>query len=66
MESLVEELRARGGPVAHIQVNARLLALEPQGRWGEPDDAARRIAWLCSDDARWITGRVIHSTCGGP
>lgn len=41
-------------------------ALEPQGRWGEPDDAARLIAWLCTDDARWITGQVINSTGGGP
>ena len=24
----------------------------PLGRWGEPDDAARLVAWLCSDDAR--------------
>lgn len=36
----------------------------PQGRWGEPDDAARLIAWLCTDDARWITGQVINSTGG--
>ena len=37
----------------------------PQGRWGEPDDAARLIAWLCTDDARWITGQVINSNGGG-
>ena len=36
----------------------------PLGRWGEPDDAARLIAWLCSDDARWITGQVIDSEGG--
>jgi 3-oxoacyl-[acyl-carrier protein] reductase len=36
----------------------------PFGRWGEPDDAARLIAWLCSDDARWITGQVIDSEGG--
>jgi 3-oxoacyl-[acyl-carrier protein] reductase len=36
----------------------------PAGRWGEPDDAARVIAWLCSDDARWITGQVIDSEGG--
>ena len=34
------------------------------GRWGEPDDAARLVAWLCSDDARWITGQVIDSEGG--
>ncbi len=36
----------------------------PQGRWGEPDDAARLIAWLATDDAQWITGQVIHSRGG--
>jgi 3-oxoacyl-[acyl-carrier protein] reductase len=36
----------------------------PFGRWGEPDDAARLIAWLCSDDARWITGQVLDSEGG--
>ena len=36
----------------------------PLGRWGEPDDAARLIAWLCSDEARWITGQIIDSEGG--
>ena len=36
----------------------------PAGRWGEPDDAARLIAWLCSEDARWITGQTIDSEGG--
>ncbi|HJQ51080.1 MAG TPA: SDR family oxidoreductase [Gaiellaceae bacterium] len=36
----------------------------PFGRWGEPDDAARLIVWLCSDDARWITGQTIDSEGG--
>ena len=36
----------------------------PLGRWGEPDDAARLVAWLCTDDARWITGQVIDSEGG--
>jgi 3-oxoacyl-[acyl-carrier protein] reductase len=36
----------------------------PSGRWGEPDDAARLIAWLCSDDARWVTGQTISSEGG--
>jgi 3-oxoacyl-[acyl-carrier protein] reductase len=49
-------------PDAH----AAVLAQEPMGRWGEPDDAARLIAFLASDDARWITGQVIASTGGGP
>ena len=36
----------------------------PLGRWGEPDDAARLIDWLCTDDAQWITGQVINSEGG--
>jgi 3-oxoacyl-[acyl-carrier protein] reductase len=36
----------------------------PLGRWGEPDDAARLIAWLCSEDAGWVTGQVIDSEGG--
>jgi 3-oxoacyl-[acyl-carrier protein] reductase len=36
----------------------------PLGRWGEPDDAARLITWLCTDDARWITGQVLNSEGG--
>lgn len=40
-------------------------AHSPQGRWGEPDDAARLIAWLCTADAHWITGQVINSNGGG-
>src|SRR2546428_6355757 len=36
----------------------------PFGRWGEPDDAARLVAWLCSDDGRWVTGQVLDSEGG--
>lgn len=46
-------------------LRAAIIAESPQGRWGEPDDAARLIAWLATDDARWITGQVIDSTGGG-
>jgi 3-oxoacyl-[acyl-carrier protein] reductase len=51
---------------ASPQVHAEVLAQEPFGRWGEPDDAARLIAFLCSDDGRWVTGQVITSSGGGP
>jgi 3-oxoacyl-[acyl-carrier protein] reductase len=36
----------------------------PAGRWGSPDDAARLVAWLCTDDAAWVTGQVINSEGG--
>ena len=34
------------------------------GRWGEPEDAARLVAFLATDDAAWITGQVFGSTGG--
>lgn len=45
---------------AHAAVAARF----PGGRWGLPDDPARLIAWLATDEAGWITGEVINSEGG--
>ena len=36
----------------------------PLGRIGQPEDAARLVAFLASDEAAWITGQVIHSEGG--
>lgn len=36
----------------------------PAGRWGMPDDPARLIAWLATDEAGWVTGQVIDSEGG--
>jgi 3-oxoacyl-[acyl-carrier protein] reductase len=36
----------------------------PQGRWGAPDDPARLIAWLATDEAAWITGQTINTEGG--
>jgi len=47
-------------PAAHAAVAARF----PAGRWGEPDDPARLIAWLATDEARWITGQVLNTEGG--
>lgn len=49
---------------ANAEVYEAVKAAHPQGRWGSPDDAARIITWLCSDDAQWITGQTIHSRGG--
>lgn len=46
------------------ELRASLAGRFPLGRWGEPDDAARLIAWLVSDDGRWVTGQVINSEGG--
>jgi len=36
-----------------------IVASTPKGRVGTPEDVARVIAFLCSDDAEWIVGQTI-------
>ena len=36
----------------------------PLGRWGSPEDAARAVGWLATDDAGWVTGQVLTSDGG--
>ena len=36
----------------------------PQHRLGEPDDPARLIAWLVSDEGEWMAGQVLNSEGG--
>ncbi len=36
----------------------------PMGRLGQPQDAAKLIAFLVSENAAWVTGQVIHSEGG--
>jgi len=47
-------------PEAHAAVASRF----PGGNWGEPDDPARLIAWLATDEASWITGQVLNTEGG--
>jgi 3-oxoacyl-[acyl-carrier protein] reductase len=41
-----------------------LLPKFPAGRIGQPEDAARLVAFLASDEAAWITGQTINSEGG--
>jgi len=36
----------------------------PQGRVGRPEDAARLVRFLATDDAAWITGQILRSRGG--
>lgn len=41
------------------EIAHELQALYPLGRLGEPDDVAAAVAYLASEDARWVTGVVL-------
>ncbi|MEU8358660.1 SDR family oxidoreductase [Nonomuraea sp. NPDC048882] len=43
---------------------ANAASLHALGRVGQPEDIADVVAFLASDDARWVTGRVIDATGG--
>ncbi len=49
---------------ADPELKQALLETAPLGRLGQPEDAARLIAFLASDAAQWITGQIIHSRGG--
>jgi 3-oxoacyl-[acyl-carrier protein] reductase len=46
------------------ELKRELAAKFPSGRVGEPEDTARLVAFLANDEARWITGQIIHSEGG--
>ncbi len=46
------------------ELKRELLPSFPMGRLGQPEDAARLIAFLASEDAGWVTGQIIRSTGG--
>lgn len=43
---------------------AEFTARFPLGRIGEPDDPARLIGWLVSDDGGWMSGQVLNTEGG--
>ena len=46
------------------ELERELLPKFPLGRIGQPEDAARLVAFLASDEAAWITGQTINSEGG--
>jgi 3-oxoacyl-[acyl-carrier protein] reductase len=41
-----------------------MIAQTPLGRLGRPEDIAKAVVFLASDDASWITGQVLQSSGG--
>ena len=41
------------------EAREKLLALIPYGRIGEPEDVAKAVVWLASEDADYITGTTL-------
>ena len=54
----------RGLPGAPARPEHR-HALPPLGRYGDPDEVAAAVRFLCSPGARYITGQSLHTNGGG-
>jgi NAD(P)-dependent dehydrogenase (short-subunit alcohol dehydrogenase family) len=58
--SLLEQM----GPEKYERRQKAVLKMYPTGRIGLPQDIANGIAFLCSEEASWVTGQVL-SVNGG-
>ncbi|MGW1077680.1 SDR family oxidoreductase [Streptomyces sp. NPDC002537] len=79
--TLAQELGARGITVNSVapgfvdtdinptlkdpEVRAAYAAVSAFNRVGEPSDIADVVAFVASDDARWVTGQYLDATGGG-
>jgi 3-oxoacyl-[acyl-carrier protein] reductase len=46
------------------ELKREIAPMFPSGKIGQPEDAARLVAFLAGDEGAWITGQVIHSEGG--
>jgi NAD(P)-dependent dehydrogenase (short-subunit alcohol dehydrogenase family) len=55
------EIHASSGDPARLQ---RIGAMAPVGRYGEPEEIASAILWLCSDEAAYTSGALLDVAGG--
>ncbi|MDP6111060.1 MAG: SDR family NAD(P)-dependent oxidoreductase [Planctomycetota bacterium] len=46
------------------QMIEKIRGAIPLGRWGEPEDIANAVAFLCSPNTSWMTGEVLRVSGG--
>lgn len=59
---VTEGFRSAGIPGSDFEKN--MIQNTPLGRLGEPHDIASVVAFLASDDARWVTGSLLQAAGG--
>ena len=56
--------RCRSLGLTEEQMIERVRASIPLGRWGDAADIANAVAFLCGQEAAWITGEVLRVSGG--
>src|SRR4051812_22740433 len=46
-------------PVFIAERREQMIGLHPIGRFGEPEEVAQAVVWLCSDAASFVTGQAL-------
>jgi bifunctional oxygenase/reductase len=65
VNSVAPGITDNGGPVFGIpEVVKQMAQLSAFGRVGQPSDVGDVVAFLASDDARWVTGAFLDATGG--
>ncbi|MEU3554296.1 SDR family oxidoreductase [Streptomyces fragilis] len=65
INSVAPGITRNGSPVFDIpEAVEQMAAMSAFNRVGEPEDVADVVAFLASDDARWITGSFVDATGG--
>lgn len=62
--TLSEGTRTAGLYGVGSDMEKQLVAMTPLGRMGTPEDIAKVVAFLASDDSGWLTGEGIFATGG--
>ena len=56
--------RAASLGISEEEMIERVRKAIPLGRWGEPEEIARTVAFLCGPESAWMTGEVVRVSGG--
>lgn len=56
---IVTPMLERAGILNDEQIRGAMEALHPIGRMGRPEEVAKAITWLCSEDASFVAGEAL-------